>query len=64
MDGVLAHVRERGWSELKGGCCYHTRSRVDRKRPERLELRAHSAGYVTALEEAQSFGWRRCGGAT
>jgi hypothetical protein len=58
MDGVLAHLHERGWSELKVGCCYHTRSRVDRKRPERLELRAHSASYVTALEEAQSFGWR------
>jgi hypothetical protein len=48
MDGVLAHLHERGWSELKVGCCYHTRLRVDRKRPERLELRAHSASYVTA----------------
>src|SRR6266545_4067479 len=42
MDGVLAHLHERGWSEIKVGCCYHTRSRVDRKRPERLEIRAHS----------------------
>src|SRR6266545_2906043 len=58
MDGVLAHLHERGWSEIKVGCCYHTRSRVDRKRPERLEIRAHSTSYVTALEEAQSFGWR------
>jgi hypothetical protein len=58
MDGVLAHLHQRGWSEFKVGCCYHTRSRVDRKRPERLELRAHSASYVSALEEAQSFGWR------
>jgi len=58
MDGVLAHLHERGWSEIKVGCCYHTRSRVDRKRPERLEIRTHSASYVTALEEAQSFGWR------
>jgi uncharacterized protein UPF0236 len=58
MDGVMAHLHERGWSEFKVGCCYHTRSRVDCKRPERLELRAHSASYVTALEEAQSFGWR------
>jgi len=58
MDGVLAHLHERGWSEFKVGCCYHTRSRVDRKRPERLEIRAHSASYVTALEEAQTFGWR------
>lgn len=58
MDGVLAHLRARGWSEIKVGCCYHTRSRVDRKRPERLEIRADNASYVTALEEAQSFGWR------
>jgi hypothetical protein len=58
MDGVLAHLHERGWSEIKAGCCYHTRSRVDRKRPERLEIRAESASYVTALEEAREFGWR------
>jgi hypothetical protein len=58
MDGVLAHLHERGWSEIKVGCCYHTHSRVDRKRPERLEIRAHSASYLTRLEEAQSFGWR------
>jgi Uncharacterised protein family (UPF0236) len=58
MDGVLAHLHERGWSELKVGCCYQTRSRVDRKRSERLEIRAQSASYVTALEEAREFGWR------
>jgi Uncharacterised protein family (UPF0236) len=58
MDGVLAHLHERGWSELKVGCCYQTRSRVDRKRPERLEIRAESTSYVTALEEAREFGWR------
>ena len=58
MDGVLAHLHERGWSELKVGCCYHTRSRIDRKRPERLEIRAQSASYVSALEQASSFGWR------
>jgi hypothetical protein len=58
MDGVLAHLHERGWSEIKVGCCYQTRTRVDRTRPERLEIRAHSASYVTALEEAQTFGWR------
>ena len=58
MDGVLAHLHERGWSEIKVGCCYHTRSRVDRKRPQRLEIRADSASYLTALEEAQNFGWR------
>jgi uncharacterized protein UPF0236 len=58
MDGVLAHLHERGWSEIKAGCCYHTHSRVDRKRPERLEIRAERVSYVTALEEAREFGWR------
>jgi hypothetical protein len=58
MDGVLAHLHQRGWSEIKVGCCYQTRSRVDRKRPERLEIRAHSASYLTALEQAQTFGWQ------
>ena len=43
---------------MKVGCCYHTRSLTDRKRPERVEIRADNASYVTALEEAQSFGWR------
>jgi hypothetical protein len=58
MDGVLAHLHERGWSEIKVGCCYQTRSRPERTRPERLEIRAQCASYVTALEEAQTFGWR------
>lgn len=58
MDGVLAHLRERGWSELKVGCCYHTHSRRDPRRPERLEIRAHSASYLTSLDEAHSFGWQ------
>jgi uncharacterized protein UPF0236 len=58
MDGVLAHLHERGWSEIKVGCCYQAQARTDRKRPERLEIRAHSTSYVSALEEAQSFGWR------
>jgi Uncharacterised protein family (UPF0236) len=58
MDGVLAHLHERGWSEIKVGCCYHTQTRQDRKRPERQQIRAHSPSYVSALEEAQSFGWQ------
>lgn len=58
MDAVLAHLHERGWSELKVGCGYHTQARQDRKRPERLDIRAHSPSYVSALEQAQTFGWR------
>lgn len=56
MDGVLAHLHERGWSELKVGCCYQTHSRPERKRPEHLEIRAHSLSYVSALLEAERFG--------
>ncbi|MCA1599334.1 MAG: ISKra4 family transposase, partial [Chloroflexi bacterium] len=57
MDGVLAHLHERGWSELKVGCCYQTRTRTTRTRPETLEIHAHSTTYVTGLVEAQTFGW-------
>jgi hypothetical protein len=57
MDGVLAHLHEQGWSEVKVGCCYQTHARPERKRPEQLEIRAHSLSYVTALTEAEPFGW-------
>src|SRR5258706_16097115 len=55
MDGVLAHLHERGWSEIKVGCCYQAQAGTDRTRPELLEIRAHSTSYVSALEESQSF---------
>jgi hypothetical protein len=58
MDGVLAHLHERGWSEVKVGCCYQTHTRPERKRPEQFEIRAHSLSYVTALTEAEPFGWQ------
>lgn len=57
MDGVLAHLHARGWSEIKVGACYQTRARPARTRPEQLEIRAHSLSYVTALTEAETFGW-------
>jgi hypothetical protein len=28
MDGVLAHIYQAGWKELKTGCVYTTRSRL------------------------------------
>jgi len=58
MDGVLTHLHERGWSELKVGCCYQTYSRPDPTRPEREQIRAQRASYLTTLDEAQSFGWQ------
>jgi hypothetical protein len=58
MDGVLAHLHERGWSELKVGCCYQTSSKPEPKRPEHLEIRAHSLSYISSLSEAHSFGYQ------
>lgn len=58
MDGVLAHLHDRGWREVKVGCCYQTHARPERQRPERVEIRAHSLSYVTALTEAEPFGWQ------
>ena len=57
MDGVLAPLHDRGWSEVKVGCCYQTYTRPARKRPEQVEIHAHSTAYVTALVDAQTFGW-------
>jgi hypothetical protein len=58
MDGVMTHLHERGWSEIKVGCCYQTRTRPERTRPDRLEIRAERTSYVSALEEAREFGWQ------
>ncbi len=58
MDGVLAHLYERGWSEVKVGCCYLTHARPARTRPEQLEVRAHSLSYISTLAEAERFGWQ------
>jgi hypothetical protein len=58
MDGVMAHLHERGWSEIKVGCCYQTRTRPSRKRPDQLAICAERTSYVSALEEAREFGWQ------
>jgi hypothetical protein len=57
MDGVLAHLHERGWSEIKVGCCYQTRSKAQRQCSDTGEIRAHSLSYVSAAVEAETFGW-------
>jgi hypothetical protein len=67
MDGVLAHIHAAGWKEIKTGCVYTTRTRVSRKRPDKVELRAEQQRYLAALTEAEPFGWQlwaeacRCG---
>lgn len=58
MDGVLALLHERGWSEIKVGCCYQTRTRRHPTDPARVEVRAERLSYVTTLREAEHFGWQ------
>lgn len=57
LDGVMVHLHETAWSELKLGCCYQTETRRSQKQPETSELHAHSACYTTTLAEAHTFGW-------
>jgi hypothetical protein len=58
MDGVVAHIHDAGWKELKTGCVYTTRTHVPRKRPDQLEIRAEAQSYVAALADAERFGWQ------
>jgi hypothetical protein len=58
MDGVLALLHERGWSEVKVGCCYQTRTRPNPTNPERVEVHAERLSYLTSLREAEHFGWQ------
>lgn len=58
MDGVLAHIHDAGWKEVKAGCLYTTRTCVPRKRPDTVEIRAEQQSYVTALTTAERFGWQ------
>ncbi len=58
MDGVLAHLHERGWSEFKVGACYQTHTRRSRTHPEHHEIHAHRVSYITALCDAETFGWQ------
>jgi hypothetical protein len=57
MDGVVAHMRDGGWKEIKTGCVYTTRTRVSRKQPDAREVPAETQSYVVALQDADTFGW-------
>lgn len=57
MDGVLAHMHDTGWKEIKTGCVYTTRTRVPRNRPETVEIRADAQSDVAVLADAETFGW-------
>jgi len=58
MDGVLAHIHDAGWKELKTGCVYTTRTRVPRQRPAQVAICAEAQSYVVALATADPFGWQ------
>src|SRR5262249_42736226 len=58
MDGMLVHIHDEGWKEVKLGTIYTTTSRVSRKRPECLEVRAVAQSFVTDLADATTFGPR------
>jgi hypothetical protein len=58
MDGVLAHIHEAGFKELKTGSVYTTCARRSRKQPEKTELHAIAQSYVVGLCEAETFGWQ------
>jgi hypothetical protein len=57
MDGVVAHMHDGGWKELKTGCVYTTRTRVSRKRPDQVNICTVQPSYVAALKDADTFGW-------
>jgi hypothetical protein len=58
MDGVLAHIHDAGWKEVKAGCLSTTRARAPHKRPDTVEIRAEQQSYVIALTTAERFGWQ------
>jgi len=58
MDGVIAHMHDTGWKELKVGCVYTTRTRTSPQRPEQPVLRAEAQSYVVARADADGFGWQ------
>jgi hypothetical protein len=58
MDGVVAHLHDAGWKEIKTGCVYTTRARTPRQQPETGTIHAEQPSYVAALADADTFGWQ------
>jgi len=56
MDGVFAHLRARGWSEIKVGCCFEAPPGQDASHT--AEVRTFRPSYLAALTEAAPFGDR------
>ncbi len=57
MDGVVAHIHDAGWKEIKVGCVYTTRTCAPRQRPETPVIQADQQSYLAALTDAEAFGW-------
>jgi hypothetical protein len=58
MDGVVAHVHDAGWKEIKVGCVSTTRTRGARARPDTTVIQAEAQSSVAALADADTFGWQ------
>jgi hypothetical protein len=58
MDGVVAHIHDAGWKEIKTGCVYTTRTRTPRQLPDTHTIHADQPSYVAALTDAATFGWQ------
>ncbi len=58
MDGMIVHIHDEGWKEIKLGAIYTTTNRASRKRPEKLEVRTLAQSFVTDLADASTFGPR------
>ncbi|MFL5806230.1 MAG: ISKra4 family transposase [Roseiflexaceae bacterium] len=56
MDGVLVHIRGKGWKEMKLGAVYSTCERRSRRHPERSTVQTVAPSFVADLVEAASFG--------
>lgn len=57
MEGVLAHIHDHGWKEIKAGCVYTTRICRSRRRAGEHDIRAQQQSYVASLSDAATFGW-------
>lgn len=58
MDGVLAHIHDDGWKEIKVGCLYTTRRCRTQPCQDQPHIQAEQQSYVAALTDASTFGWQ------
>jgi hypothetical protein len=56
MDGVTVHIDKQGWKNQWLGAIYTTKTKLNHKRPEVLEVRTQQASFYTDLGDTKSFG--------